>query len=1363
MTTTAAYNANEVAAVYMSLDREDLLSSDEGGAKLDSSTSLKNGFYALSDPLNLRGVLESFEADFSRGSDSSTYRVRILNPTTELETVLLGFYNNLFPSGKSTFDSFKDASEKDKRMNKVEDLKDKRMDRVEELTGDRDTAYLSNNEPPQLPRVYLRFGYGTDEQSGLSRIHKAVVSDIKYIVTTGKDKVIELQCTDLYTFSKQNTSFNKRPYVSRVSVGDTINGQPSLRKPSEIMTDLFASYTSVYPGCVPIIDLGEYTDPIDNLVYSVAYSLAESDKLTKEKKKAAKEEGNETSGVTDVAVDSTGQLTVGEIKAIEDMLNRPLTSDKSIDRGARGVVTPQILFQAFKLVFEQLGLVWELNPIDSPDSINGPIAPLQNSPLNSGKDTNAAQTSKYTLNQSNTKVVSDQKVNIKTEFLDIPYLAHNTEVFNRNTNMLSFWPMGLEIPPTIDAGQVPGLVLGTIKNIYGVGGLNVTKSWNGVAPTDCATYDSATHTKGCGTGTAPTEPSQTTQLEFGTVVEFVETASQIRTKTNPITRSYFLDETSRFVLNPPSITPVGDGYDIPTSTWHPPQWYAPGNSTPSVQNNTPIKVKFMNIEGSVELNEREFYLYETDSQPTNGSKFFLLESVPGLDGTVDLTWHNQQYDEEVSPYESGGEIWDPTVELQPNIPSEASRKVRPLTTEEKVLARDAGVAPLWVDAGMVNPNNYVQGAIKGEDPNFKYVFTLGELSGKFDLGEVVAADVALNSVLNPDFVDSSYIKPIPVSIPVVTPDNPDIKFFTGPQANTNEINIPSQVPLLDLSRMQLYSATSWELMPPGEFKNWARYATGVLNPSINMEPSVIPEMADNPPLVYLEPTSDTASWGLQCAVNYNKILKDAQERAAAAAAAALKEMDDAAALEANPPPETITTNPGKWAEKVSKHSNAYVSMGDGSQAPHISRFLETIINNINRLIIGKSSKMMVQPIQVNSLSEEDRVKLSSKAKGLEGVTWDEPWADKDSVILVVGPSDEIKAQYADPIIRPILSFPTAATNPDFIDNPEAAAKIIWLDYGNPNSIVAKADFTGDIRVLVNLAQSNYAARQWNDVKQLFDGETTLSKNVVTNVISMGLANRISELTTKSATNNQGLNEEEEASLASLKKHQNNLVSTTESDSGEITAGSSDAVIDKELLSIFPELVASFSTDEDLNEILGENSAKEMRILASLISNPKTLNWMFPEAVIDGNTNAKTTQVITVTGGSVVKNDVTVKILQRKIDFADIRTRISDLDTQNKLSDVSFNFQTAMSQESFTLKLTTLGIPEIDNPSQEFLSRLVFFKFFDPRLASGQLHWLSGVYRISGFKHMIAPSQGFLTELSLYRDPAYNISSARDTR
>ena len=91
MAPTAAYNANEVAAVYMSLDRDDLLSNEEGGSALEgmnkgglNSEKLQNGFFGLSDPLGGRGFLESFEANFELGENSSTYKIRILNPTTEL-------------------------------------------------------------------------------------------------------------------------------------------------------------------------------------------------------------------------------------------------------------------------------------------------------------------------------------------------------------------------------------------------------------------------------------------------------------------------------------------------------------------------------------------------------------------------------------------------------------------------------------------------------------------------------------------------------------------------------------------------------------------------------------------------------------------------------------------------------------------------------------------------------------------------------------------------------------------------------------------------------------------------------------------------------------------------------------------------------------------------------------------------------------------------------------------------------------------------------------------------------------------------------------------------------------------------------
>ena len=212
MAPTAAYNANEVAAVYMSLDRDDLLSNEEGGSALEgmnkgglNSEKLQNGFFGLSDPLGGRGFLESFEANFERGENSSTYKIRILNPTTELEDILIGFYSNVFPSDLSTFEAFKTASEQEQRMNNVE-----------LATGDKDTAFLQPNESPQLPRVYLRFGYGTNADSGLSRIHKAMISDMKYIVSTAKDKVIELKCVDLYTFSKGNPTFNERPYVARV-------------------------------------------------------------------------------------------------------------------------------------------------------------------------------------------------------------------------------------------------------------------------------------------------------------------------------------------------------------------------------------------------------------------------------------------------------------------------------------------------------------------------------------------------------------------------------------------------------------------------------------------------------------------------------------------------------------------------------------------------------------------------------------------------------------------------------------------------------------------------------------------------------------------------------------------------------------------------------------------------------------------------------------------------------------------------------------------------------------------------------------------------------------------------------------------
>ena len=198
-----------------------------------------------------------------------------------------------------------------------------------------------------------------------------------------------------------------------------------------------------------------------------------------------------------------------------------------------------------------------------------------------------------------------------------------------------------------------------------------------------------------------------------------------------------------------------------------------------------------------------------------------------------------------------------------------------------------------------------------------------------------------------------------------------------------------------------------------------------------------------------------------------------------------------------------------------------------------------------------------------------------------------------------------------------------------------------------------------------------------------------------------------------------------------------------------------------------ELINSYQIGKDgsdgLSLILGENSADDMRKLASIISDREWLEFLFPDATIEGKTNKLTTDSITVSKGKPLIQKVTTPILRRRVDFASINARLGDKAREHKMTDFGQNYIRAMQEASFTLELTTLGIPEMDDPASEFLSRRVFFKFYDPRLANGQLHWLSGAYRITGFKHKLNPSTGYLTKLSLFKDPPIDIQAARDTR
>tara|TARA_R110000822_G_scaffold277547_1_gene399582 strand:- start:152 stop:1450 length:1299 start_codon:yes stop_codon:yes gene_type:complete len=432
-------------------------------------------------------------------------------------------------------------------------------------------------------------------------------------------------------------------------------------------------------------------------------------------------------------------------------------------------------------------------------------------------------------------------------------------------------------------------------------------------------------------------------------------------------------------------------------------------------------------------------------------------------------------------------------------------------------------------------------------------------------------------------------------------------------------------------------------------------------------------------------------------------------------------------------------------------------MGDDGHNPHISAHLETIINNINRLLVGKSTKLRVMPLQVNMISTEERKRLSDKAAAMKLVTWEEGWVKRNNVILVVSPGADIKTQYSDNMVRPIVSFPQTFDE-------STGNSVVWLDYGTSKSIVASVEFTGDTRVLTNMQQSNYSVRQFGDVKALFDGTNTLSKNMITNIISDILSDKIANLNARTiSTNDISQMDSHLQDVTDLNSLKDRLVPTTRSEAGKIRGGTSDAEISSDLLEMFPELISSYETDEQLADVIGQNSLQDAKKLASVISDPKWLNFLFPDSKIEGKDSKLSVASIIVSEEGPQYVDTSTRILRRRIDFDSIRNRISTEHQSAKMTDVAYNFNVAMQQDAWTLDLTTLGIPEMDDPATEYLSRKVFFKFYDPRLANGQLHWLSGVYDIIGFKHRINPSQGFLTQLQLFKNPHYNINNVRDAR
>lgn len=253
-TETKAYNTNSVAFVQMASTAEELLDADVG---------TKDSFVHVSDPLRLKASLVSFEFNVIQGKESLMTTLELLNPTTEFEEMFMRIYDKIYPERKGVISSWSDEVRRRERMNNT--------------TGDSEA--LSTTDPAAFyPYFYLRWGYGTRMEEGLSKTHKVKLVDVEYRMTATEDKRVTIKFVDQHSFTKESNTFNKRPESVKVNC---YNDEGELKKVGHILEEIFTGFLASYPEVVPFCSLYSSPDNPDETSYgdfldSVAETYARS-------------------------------------------------------------------------------------------------------------------------------------------------------------------------------------------------------------------------------------------------------------------------------------------------------------------------------------------------------------------------------------------------------------------------------------------------------------------------------------------------------------------------------------------------------------------------------------------------------------------------------------------------------------------------------------------------------------------------------------------------------------------------------------------------------------------------------------------------------------------------------------------------------------------------------------------------------------------------------------------------------------------------------------------------------------------------------------------------------------------------------
>ncbi len=170
-----------------------------------------------SDPMGFKESLKDFTYTFNgKGVGTLNMTITIINPSLAFEDNILQLYRMYFLKG-------------------------------------RDDTSIAELDFKSLV-FYLRWGYGDTKEDGISRIVPCTLVDINYRNSSTDERVIVLTLVDQFTAaSRKDPAHVSSKTVVQTEV-DCIKDD-SLRKPSEVVSELLGKFMSTFNGVVPVVFL----------------------------------------------------------------------------------------------------------------------------------------------------------------------------------------------------------------------------------------------------------------------------------------------------------------------------------------------------------------------------------------------------------------------------------------------------------------------------------------------------------------------------------------------------------------------------------------------------------------------------------------------------------------------------------------------------------------------------------------------------------------------------------------------------------------------------------------------------------------------------------------------------------------------------------------------------------------------------------------------------------------------------------------------------------------------------------------------------------------------------------------------------